>query len=36
MGMYLVFFTVGLPCIIFLLWCLTPKGKHWLQLNNMI
>lgn len=36
MGAYLVFALVGIPCVIFLLWCLTPSGKRWLKANNMI
>lgn len=27
---------IGLPCVIFLLWCLTPRGKQWLKANHMI
>ena len=27
---------IGIPCIIFLLYCLTPKGKRWLRVNGML
>lgn len=36
MGVYLVALTVGVPCAIFILYCLTPKGKDWLRQNNML
>jgi len=36
MGAYIVFATIGIPCTIFLLWCLTPSGKKWLRANNML
>jgi len=36
MGVYLVALTVGVPCALFLLYCLTPKGKHWLRVNGML
>ncbi len=36
MGVFLVFLTVGVPCMIFILYCLTPKGKDWLRHNNML
>ena len=36
MGAYLVFAVLGIPCVVFLLWCLTPKGKRWLKSNNML
>ncbi len=36
MGMYLIFMVVTVPCMIFLLYCLTPKGKQWLRQNNML
>ena len=25
---------IGLPCVIFLIWCLTPPGKKWLKSNH--
>jgi len=36
MGMYLIFFVYGVPCILFLLFCLTPNGKQWLRQHNML
>ncbi len=36
MGAYIVFATIGIPCTLFLLWCLTPSGKKWLRANDMI
>ncbi len=34
--MYLVFMFVTVPCMFFLLYCLTPKGKQWLRENNLL
>lgn len=31
-----VLLSIIIPCVAFLLWCLTPKGKQWLRTNNMI
>lgn len=36
MGMYLIFLVYGVPCILFLLFCLTPSGKAWLQQHNLL
>ena len=36
MGTLIILAMVGTPCIAFLLYCLTPKGKKWLQSNHMI
>ena len=36
MGMYLVFIFVTVPCMLFLLYCLTPKGKQWLRKNDLL
>ena len=36
MGTLIILGMVGIPCIIFLLYCLTPGGKRWLRKNNMI
>ena len=33
--MYLVFIFVTVPCMLFLLYCLTPKGKQWLIFFNL-
>jgi hypothetical protein len=34
--MYLIFFVYGVPCILFLLFCLIPSGKQWLRQHNML
>ena len=34
--MYLVFIFVTVPCMLFLLYCLTPKGKQWLRKNDLL
>lgn len=36
MGMYMAFVVVGIPCIVFVLFCLTPKGRRWMRQNNML
>lgn len=36
MGTIVILAMVGIPCVITLLWFLTPHGKHWLRQNNMI
>jgi len=36
MGVYLVALTVGVPCAMFLIYCVTPTGKKWLRHNNML
>ena len=36
MGVLLAFAVVGVPCAVFLIYCLTPKGKKWLRTNHMI
>ncbi len=36
MGVTLGFIVGGIPCLIFLLYCITPNGKKWLRQNNMI
>lgn len=33
MGVYLVGLTVGLPCILALIFFMTPRGKEWLENN---
>jgi hypothetical protein len=30
------FALIGIPCLVFLIFCLTPKGKKWLRANDMI
>ena len=36
MGVYLVALTVGVPCMLFLLYCLTPKSKRWMRMNGLL
>lgn len=36
MGTIVMLLAMGVPCSIFLLWCLTPKGKQWLKANHLI
>ncbi len=36
MDAIIVLSMIGLPCVIFLLWCLTPQGRKWLKSNHMI
>ena len=36
MGAYIVYAAIGIPCVIFLLWCLPPQGRKWLKSNHMI
>ncbi len=36
MGMYLVGLFVGLPCLVFLIFCYTPKGKKWREANGLL
>ena len=36
MGMYMVFTVIGVPCILFILYCLTPQGRNWMKQNNLL
>jgi hypothetical protein len=36
MGVYLGAIMVGVPGIIFLIYCLTPKGKRWMRANGLL
>lgn len=36
MGAILGFAVIGIPCAIFLIYCLTPSGRLWLKSNHMI
>lgn len=36
MGTIVMLLAMGVPCAIFLLWCLTPLGEKWLKANHMI
>lgn len=35
-GTIFLLLVMGIPCFVFLLWCLTPPGKRWLKANHMI
>ncbi len=35
MGVYLAAILVGVPGIIFLIYCYTPKGKEWRRMNGL-
>lgn len=36
MGTLIILGIVGIPCIVTLLWFLTPSGRRWLKSNGMI
>ena len=36
MGVYLGFLVVGLPCLLFIIYCYTPKGKEWRRSNGLL
>lgn len=36
MGVYLGALFVGLPCLIFIIYCYTPKGKEWRRMNGLL
>nr|DAT45185.1 MAG TPA: protein of unknown function (DUF384) [Caudoviricetes sp.] len=36
MGTLIILAMVGIPCVVFLMFCATPNGKHWLRQNNML
>lgn len=36
MGTIVMLLVMGVPCAVFLIWCLTPSGKRWLKENHMI
>lgn len=36
MGMYMIFMVITVPCIVFLMFCLTPKGRQWMRQNNLL
>ena len=36
MGVYLGLIMVGVPGIIFLIYCLTPSGRRWMKMNNLL
>lgn len=36
MGTLIILAMVGILCVVFLMFCATPNGKHWLRQNNML
>ena len=36
MGTLFLLAYLGIPAAIFLLYCLTPRGKEWLRHNNLL
>jgi hypothetical protein len=36
MGVYLIFCVIGIPCLVFDIWCLTPSGKAWRRANGLL
>lgn len=36
MGAYLVYLVIGIPCAVFLLYCLTPGGREWMRRNDLL
>lgn len=36
MGILIVSLFIGLPCALFLVYCLTPSGRKWMRQNNML
>jgi hypothetical protein len=36
MGTLIILAIVGAPCVVFLIYCLTPKGKRWLKANHLL
>ncbi len=36
MGMYLAALVVGVPCMLFVIYTYTPKGRQWLRQNNLL
>ncbi len=36
MGMYLVALVIGVPCMLFVIFSYTPKGKAWRRQNNLL
>jgi hypothetical protein len=35
MGTLIILAIIGIPCAVFLIYCLTPKGKKWLRADRM-
>ena len=36
MGTLIILGMVGIPCVVVLLWFLTPSGKKWLKSNQLL
>ncbi len=36
MGSLFILSVIGIPCLLILLWWLTPNGKHWLRQNGLL
>ena len=36
MGTLIILGMTGIPCLVTLLWFLTPSGKRWLKANRLI
>ena len=36
MGTLIILAMVGVPCIAFLIYCATPRGRRWLRQNGML
>ena len=36
MGMYLAALVVGVPCMLFIIYSYTPRGKDWLRQHNLL
>lgn len=36
MGTLIILAMVGIPCVVFLIFCATSNGKNWLGQNNML
>ena len=34
-GTLVILAMVGIPCAVFLLYCLTPGGREWMRRNNL-
>ena len=36
MGVYLVAIFFGIPCLLFIIFTYTPKGKEWKKMNGLL
>ena len=32
----MIFTVIAIPCIVFIMYCMTPKGRSWMRQNNML